>query len=126
MPLKDIAILVRSNSEALLTVQKLMEQKLPVLSGDALLISNNSAVQLIINTLKTLIGLDAQTALYKANCIALYHSLHNKEANANHYLNLNNVSLSTFIAVNRCNYHNRFAKTGNHGCNCHYQNWLKF
>lgn len=97
--LKDIAILVRSNSEALLTVQKLMEQKLPVLSGDALLISNNSAVQLIINTLKTLIGLDAQTALYKANCIALYHSLHNKEANANHYLNLNNVSLSTLIAV---------------------------
>ncbi|MCZ4242843.1 UvrD-helicase domain-containing protein [Pedobacter punctiformis] len=97
--LKDIAILVRSNSEALLTVQKLMEQKLPVLSGDALLISNNSAVQLIINTLKTLIGLDAQTALYKANCIALYHSLHDKEANASHYLNLNNVSLSTLAKV---------------------------
>ncbi|RZL34622.1 MAG: DNA helicase UvrD, partial [Pedobacter sp.] len=97
--LKDIAILVRSNSEAMLTVQKLMEQKLPVLSGDALLISNNSAVQLIINTLKTLIGLDSQTALYKANCIALYHSLHEKEANANHYLNLNNVSLSTLTNV---------------------------
>ncbi|MDN3585576.1 UvrD-helicase domain-containing protein [Pedobacter aquatilis] len=97
--LKDIAILVRSNSEAMLTVQKLMEQKLPVLSGDALLISNNSAVQLIINTLKTLIGLDAQTALYKANCIALYHSLHEKEANANHYLNLNNTSLSSLSHV---------------------------
>lgn len=93
--LKDIAILVRSNSEALLTVQKLMAQKLPVLSGDALMISNNSAVQLIINTLKTLSGLDAQTALYKANCIALYYSLHEKDADANHYLNLNNVSLST-------------------------------
>jgi len=97
--LKDIAILVRSNSEAMLTVQKLMEQKLPVLSGDALLISNNSAVQLIINTLKALIGLDSQTALYKANCIALYHSLQEKEANANHYLNLNNVSLSTLTNV---------------------------
>jgi len=97
--LKDIAILVRSNSEALLTVQKLMEQKLPVLSGDALLISNNSAVQLIINTLKTLIGLDAQTALYKANCIALYHSLHEKEVNANRYLHLNNVSLSALSNV---------------------------
>ncbi|KQR69733.1 exodeoxyribonuclease V subunit beta [Pedobacter sp. Leaf176] len=97
--LKDIAILVRSNSEAMLTVQKLMEQKLPVLSGDALLISNNTAVQLVINTLKTLIGLDAQTALYKANCIALYHSLHEKEANANHYLNLNNVSLSALSSV---------------------------
>lgn len=92
--LKDIAILVRSNSEAVLTVQKLMEHNLPVLSGDALLIANNSAIKLIINTLKVLVGIDSQTALYKANCIALYHSLHQKEANANHYLNLNGVSLS--------------------------------
>ncbi|MFC4212190.1 UvrD-helicase domain-containing protein [Pedobacter lithocola] len=97
--LKDIAILVRSNSEALLTVQKLMEQKLPVLSGDALLISNNSAIQLLINTLKVLIGLDAQTALYKANCIALFNSLHGKEANANHYLNLNNATLNSLSNV---------------------------
>jgi len=97
--LKDIAILVRSNSEAMLTVQKLMEHKLPVLSGDALLISNNSAVELIINTLKTLIGLDAQTALYKANCIALYHALQQKEVNANHFLNLNNVSLSSLSHI---------------------------
>ncbi len=97
--LKDIAILVRSNSEAMLTVQQLMEQNLPVLSGDALLISNNSAIQLIINTLKVLIGIDAQTALYKANCIALYHSLQGKEPNANHYLNLNGVSLSSLSSV---------------------------
>ncbi|RBQ10210.1 UvrD-helicase domain-containing protein [Pedobacter miscanthi] len=97
--LKDIAILVRSNSEALLTVKKLMEHKLPVLSGDALLISNNSAIQLIINTLKVLIGLETQTALYKANCIALYHSLHEKEIDANYYLNLTNKPLSTLTSV---------------------------
>jgi ATP-dependent helicase/nuclease subunit A len=97
--LKDIAILVRSNSEALLTVKKLMEHKLPVLSGDALLISNNSAIQLIINTLKVLIGLETQTALYKANCIALYHSLQEKDINANHYLNLNHKPLSTLTEV---------------------------
>lgn len=97
--LKDIAILVRSNSEAMLTVQQLMAQNLPVLSGDALLISNNAAVQLIINTLKVLVGIDAQTALYKANCIALYHSLHGKEADANHYLNLNGVSLTALKEV---------------------------
>jgi ATP-dependent helicase/nuclease subunit A len=97
--LKDIAILVRSNSEAMLTVQQLMEQNLPVLSGDALLISNNSSIQLIINTLKVLIGIDAQTALYKANCIALYHSLQGKEPNANHYLNLNGVSLSSLASA---------------------------
>jgi len=97
--LKDIAILVRSNSEALLTVKKLMEHNLPVLSGDALLISNNSAIQLIINTLKTLIGLESQTALYKANCIALYHSLHGRDADANHYINLSQKPLYTLTAV---------------------------
>ena len=97
--LKDIAILVRSNSEALLTVRKLMEQNLPVLSGDALLISNNSAIQLIINTLKVLIGLESQSALYKANCIALYHSLHEKEPDANHYINLTIKPLNQLSAV---------------------------
>ncbi len=98
-PLKDIAILVRSNSEAMLTVQQLMAQNLPVLSGDALLISNNAAVQLIINTLKVLVGIDAQTALYKANCIALYYTLQGKEPNADHYLNLNGVSLTALKGV---------------------------
>ena len=96
---KDVAILVRSNSEAMLTVQQLMEQNIPVLSGDALLISNNSAIQLIINTLKVLVGIDAQTALYKANCVALYHSLQGKEPDANHYINLNGVSLSALKEV---------------------------
>ncbi|MBC7616624.1 MAG: UvrD-helicase domain-containing protein [Pedobacter sp.] len=96
---KDIAILVRSNSEAVLTVQQLMEQNLPVLSGDALLISNNSAIQLIVNTLKVLVGIDAQTALYKANCVALYDSLQGKELDANHYINLNGVSLSALNGV---------------------------
>jgi len=97
--LKDIAILVRSNSEALLTVRKLMEHNLPVLSGDALLISNNSAIQLIINTLKVLIGLESQTALYKANCIALYHSLHDRAPDANQYLNLTTKPLTQLSAV---------------------------
>lgn len=97
--LKDIAILVRSNSEAMLTVRKLMEHKLPVLSGDALLISNNTAIQLIINTLKVLIGLESQTALYKANCIALYHAIQEKEVNANHYLNLSNRPLNSLTEV---------------------------
>jgi len=97
--LKDIAILVRSNSEAMLTVKKLMEHNLPVLSGDALLISNNGAVQLIINTLKILVGLDTQTALYKANCIALHHVLHGTAVNADHYLNLNNKALTELSNV---------------------------
>ena len=92
--LKDIAVLVRSNSEALLTVRKLMEQNLPVISGDALLIANNKAIQLIINTLKMLVGVEAQIALYKANCIALYQGLHQKTPEAVHYLNLTITPLS--------------------------------
>jgi len=96
---KDIAILVRSNSEAITTVRRLMAEGLEVISGDALLISNNLGIQLIINTLKVLIGLDAQTALYKANCIALYHSLQGDIPDATYYLDLNNKPLSELGGV---------------------------
>lgn len=97
--LKDIAILVRSNSEALLTVKTLMDNNLPVLSGEALLIANNSAIQLLINTLKVLVGIDAQTTLYKANCIALYHAIHGKQVPADYYLQLNHTSLCSLSAM---------------------------
>lgn len=96
---KDIAILVRSNSEAVLTVKKLMAQGIAVISGEALMISGNMAVQLIIDTLRALIGLDSQTALYKANCIALYNTLHEIIPDASHYMGLNNTSLSSLGAV---------------------------
>jgi ATP-dependent exoDNAse (exonuclease V) beta subunit len=92
---KDIAILVRSNFEAMLCVTRLMEQNIPVLSGEALMVANNSAVQLIINSLKVLVGIDAQTALYKANCIALFHRLRQKEIQPSAYLNLSGKSLSS-------------------------------
>lgn len=97
--LKDIAILVRSNTEALLTVRRLMEQNLPVISGDALLIANNKAIQLIINTLKMLVGVEAQIALYKANCIALYQDLKHKSSEAIDYLNLTITPLSQLVRV---------------------------
>jgi ATP-dependent helicase/nuclease subunit A len=97
--LKDIAILVRSNTEALLTVRRLMEQNLPVISGDALLIANNKAIRLIINTLKMLVGVEAQIALYKANCIALYQDLKHKSPEAIDYLNLTITPLSRLVRV---------------------------
>lgn len=92
--LKDIAILVRSNSEAFLTVNKLMEHDLPVISGEALLISSNQAVQLIINTLRMLTGPELQVTLYKANCIALYNFLHGRDPDAADYLQLNTRPLT--------------------------------
>ncbi|GAB3432619.1 UvrD-helicase domain-containing protein [Niabella aquatica] len=97
---KDIAVLVRSNYEAGLCVNRLMQQNIPVLSGDALLIANNPAIDLIINTLKVFTGLNEQTALYKANCIALYHTIHKKGGHGQDliepglYFELNNKSLS--------------------------------
>lgn len=96
---RDIAILVRSNTEAITTVKKLMAQGIDVISGEALLISNNLGVQLIIDTMRALVGLDSETALYKANCIALYNSLNNISPDADHYLNLNNTSFSSLTAV---------------------------
>ncbi len=91
---KDIAILVRSNFEAMLCVTRLMEENIPVLSGEALMVANNAAIQLIINTLKVLVGIDAQTALYKANCLSLYNRLHNKDIPPANFLDLTGKSLT--------------------------------
>lgn len=96
---KDIAILVRSNFEAMLCVTRLMEQNIPVLSGEALMVANNSAVELIVNTLKVLVGIDTQTTLYKANCIALYYRLHQKPIEPTAYLGLTGKSLTSLSAL---------------------------
>ncbi|WP_316790514.1 UvrD-helicase domain-containing protein [Pedobacter frigoris] len=69
---KDICVLVRSNSEAIAAVETLMQNGIDVISGEALLLTNNTAVKLIINTLQVMVGLAENTALYKANCISLY------------------------------------------------------
>jgi len=96
---KDMAILVRSNMEAMLCVTRLMEHNIPVLSGEALMVANNSAVQLIVNTLKVLVGIDSQTALYKANCISLYHRLQQKAIVPTAYLGLTGKSLSNLSSL---------------------------
>jgi hypothetical protein len=71
-----------------------MEHSIPVISGEALLISKTSTVDLILNTLKVITGVDEQTALYKANCIALYHAVHRNKAAPNLYCDLNEKSLT--------------------------------
>jgi len=96
---KDIAILVRSNFEAMLCVNRLMEQNIAVLSGEALMIANNNAIKLIINSLKILVGIDNQTALYKANVIALYHRLHQEEISPTAYLSLTGKSLTDLATL---------------------------
>ncbi|HWW41188.1 UvrD-helicase domain-containing protein, partial [Pedobacter sp.] len=85
---RDICILVRSNSEAVAAVETLMEQGIDVISGEALLLSNNTAVKLIINTLQVMGGLAENTALYKANCISLYARLQQKPVEPHHFFSL--------------------------------------
>jgi ATP-dependent helicase/nuclease subunit A len=85
---KDICVLVRSNSEAVAAVETLMSHGIDVISGEALLLNNNNAVKLIINTLQVMGGLSENTALFKANCINLYARLQGTEVFPHHYFSL--------------------------------------
>ncbi|MCD0487156.1 UvrD-helicase domain-containing protein [Pedobacter sp. MC2016-14] len=85
---RDICVLVRSNSEAVAAVETLMDYGVDVISGEALLLSNNSAVKLILNTLQVMGGLAENTALYKANCLSLYAKLQHRTVSPEHYFGL--------------------------------------
>jgi len=90
---REIGILVRSNAEATEVVNALMEAGLDVISGEALKIASSTAIKLIINLLKLLIVSPANSALYKANCIALYAQLHEKPINGDDYFALKDLSM---------------------------------
>ncbi len=109
----DIALLVRSNHEAALCVHQLMLANYPVLSGDALLIANSPAISLTINTLKVLAEPDEQVAICKANCIALYHSIHHKMVDPSWYIGIEKKSLAHLhhaLPLTLC---------------CNWKNWLQ-
>lgn len=97
--LRDICVLVRKNGEAVATVKALLEHGIPVISGEALLLANNSAVKLLLNTLNVLAGLPGNTGLYKANCISLYARLQGREVETSHYFALNFKALNQLTAV---------------------------
>ncbi|PWS27652.1 DNA helicase UvrD [Pedobacter yonginense] len=96
---REIGILVRTNAEATDVVNALMEAGLDVISGEALKIASSTAIKLIINLLKLLIVSPANSALYKANCIALYAQLHQKPINGDHYFDLKEVSMENLQHV---------------------------
>ncbi len=104
---REMAILVRSNTEAALCVSRLMEAQIPVLSGEALLIGSHASIQLVINTLKLLVSIDSQSALYKANCMALYHRIHRRTLSPIAYIGLAQRplnSLSEWLPPSLCTY----------------------
>lgn len=96
---KDMSVLVRTNQEALETVEALMQAQIPVVSGEALLIGNNTAVKLIVNILYMLSGYKENTSLYKANSIALYHRIQKREVHPNSYLKLAYKSIADLAGL---------------------------
>ena len=77
----QIGILVRTNQEAVEIIENLMEYKkqndldFQVISGDALLISSNLAVQLLIETLTALVHSAPEYAVHLAKLTYLYQIL---------------------------------------------------
>lgn len=75
---KQIGILVRSNGQASMVIQKLMEHKnetgvqFDVISGDALSLSSNYAVRLLIETLKAIAFSSDKHAIHHAKMAYLY------------------------------------------------------
>ncbi|NGF55138.1 UvrD-helicase domain-containing protein [Parapedobacter sp. SGR-10] len=89
----DIGILVRRNTEASMLVQALMEAQIPVVSGDALMLAGNSAIQLLIHTLYTLVGYEQNISLHKAECLALYARIQEIDLAPEAFLDLQSKTL---------------------------------
>lgn len=89
--MKDIGILVRKNSEAeeLLQCifQKDNQQKLSaaagkvfqIISGEALKIINNPAVQLLVSSFRMLSVHESERGIFKAECARQFHEIHHPE-----------------------------------------------
>ncbi len=89
IPMKDIGILVRSNSEAVAILDCIFQKTnqdllyeaagkpFQVISGEALRIMNNPAVQLLLCTFRLLTGHESETGIYKAECARLWYQIQN-------------------------------------------------
>lgn len=78
---KQIGILVRSNAQARLVIEALMRYKnntgidFDVISGDALSLSANDAILLLVETLKALVYTSEKHIVYRARMAYLYQSI---------------------------------------------------
>ncbi len=81
---KQIGILVRSNAQAMLVIQKLMAYKnanniaFDVISGDALALASNDAVNLLVETLKAIVYTSDQHIIHHARIAYLYQLIQNQ------------------------------------------------
>ena len=83
---KQIGILVRSNAQALLVIQRLMEYKndsglaFDVISGDALALASNDAIILLVETLKAIIYNSDKHVIHHARIAYLYQLVQHNES----------------------------------------------
>lgn len=103
---RQIGILVRSNRQATLIIQQLMEYKereklsFDVISGDALSLGSNEAIQLLIETLKAIIYTSEKHVIHHARIAYLYQSIHcNKTFDPEAWLLFKENSIQTFDTI---------------------------
>ena len=89
IPMKDIGILVKTNREAEGILSSIFSQSnqeklsraagksFQVISGEALKIVNNPAVQLLISTFRILSVHDNESGIFKSECARLWHQIKN-------------------------------------------------
>ncbi|MGN0002087.1 MAG: UvrD-helicase domain-containing protein [Sphingobacterium composti] len=81
---KQIGILVRSNKQAMLLIQKLMEYKnatgisFDVISGDALSLASNDAINLLVESLKAFVYNSDKHVIHHARMVYLYQIIQNQ------------------------------------------------
>ncbi len=90
----QVGILVRTNNEAREVIQFLLDSQreagiaFDVISGDALVLVNQPAIRLLVDTLRVLAGRPGDVALYQANCVYLYHRIADRPLPADDWLRI--------------------------------------
>lgn len=114
--MKDIGILVRKNTEAQQILDCVFEKSnqerlsraagkpFQVISGEALKIINNPAVQLLISTFRLLSVHEPESGIYKAECARLWYQVLNPESEeilleTDTWISFSNMPLSSFTEV---------------------------
>ena len=102
----QIGVLVRSNNQAKIVIEQLMLYKnetgldFNVISGDALSLAANEAIQLLIETLKAFVYQSDQHVIYRAKMAYLYQLITQSESfHPEHWLYFKNNQLNDLSAI---------------------------
>jgi len=103
---KQIGILVRSNGQATMLIQQLMHYKnatgidFDVISGDALALATNEAIQLLIETLKAIIYTSDKHVIHHARMAYLYQLIRTQHSfDPQQWLIFKENSIDSFASI---------------------------